>query len=132
MDDPTNMISRSMELHRKYADFYQGHLSRGLNRTINIEDRENILDEPQKVVHYFNTGSDALRIIIDGLIQALYDPPETILDFPSGSGRVTQTSALILSERSRDGLRSLRLSLRVLRRLLRGRAVQIKSRISTR
>jgi hypothetical protein len=85
---PHDMISRSMELHRKYANFYDGYLARGLNRSINPDDRENSLDEPWKIFHYFNTGADALRIIVDGLIQGLYNPPETILDFPSGSGRV--------------------------------------------
>ena len=82
MTESTTMIGRSMELHRKYAEFYDGYLVRGINRTISPDDRENAFDAPWKLEHYFNTGSDALRIIIDGLIAGHYDSPETILDFP--------------------------------------------------
>ena len=83
-------ISRSMELHRLYDRMFQDYLFRGINTNISPEDRENAFTRPNAHLHYFNTGSDALRLIIDGLIQGLYDPPETILDFPSGSGRVTR------------------------------------------
>jgi cyclopropane fatty-acyl-phospholipid synthase-like methyltransferase len=90
MSDHFRMIGRSMALHRRYAEMYQQYLFRGLNTTINANDRENVFDKPGHYAHYFHTGSDALRIIVDGLILGQYDPPETILDFPSGSGRVTR------------------------------------------
>jgi hypothetical protein len=89
-EDRVVTLERSMASHRYYARLYDEYLARGLNRSFNPNDRENNLDTEARRTHYFQVGGDALRIIIDGLIQGRYDPPETILDFPSGSGRVTR------------------------------------------
>ena len=40
--------------------------------------------------HYFEVGEDALRLIVAALISAGRPFPKRILDFPSGSGRVTR------------------------------------------
>ena len=45
---------------------------------------------PDRTDHYFAVGADALRIIEDAMAANDVPPPRTILDLPSGYGRVTR------------------------------------------
>jgi SAM-dependent methyltransferase len=93
MDQPVTdrtMLGRSMALQERYAELYRAYIVRGINKTLSKDDRENVFDADWKLQHYFDTGSDAIRLIVNGLVQGLYPTPKTILDFPSGSGRVTR------------------------------------------
>jgi hypothetical protein len=93
MDQPgtdRTMLGRSMALQERYAELYRAYVARGINKTLSKNDRENVFDVDWKLQHYFDTGGDAIRLIVNGLVQGLYPTPKTILDFPSGSGRVTR------------------------------------------
>jgi hypothetical protein len=53
--------------------------------------RQELIDRSDSVIrHYYSIGSDAMRIIINALLANSRQPPQSILDFPSGSGRVTR------------------------------------------
>jgi len=84
------MLGRSIALQARYAELYRDYLERGFDETLSKDDRENTFDVDWKYKHYYHAGSDAIRLVVNGLVQGLYQPPKTILDFPSGSGRVTR------------------------------------------
>jgi SAM-dependent methyltransferase len=87
---PVDFLRRSMKLQQQYFELYEAYLARGINETLSSDDRENNFDSPWKLEHYFDVGADALRLIVGALVQGLHQPPGNILDFPSGSGRVTR------------------------------------------
>lgn len=78
------------QIVRAYADLWETYERTGHSEVINPLDVENRFDEPWKFPHYLATGRDALRIIVAALVSAGRMPPRRILDFPSGSGRVTR------------------------------------------
>jgi 2-polyprenyl-3-methyl-5-hydroxy-6-metoxy-1,4-benzoquinol methylase len=86
----TDKLHRFFELQRVYASLYDSYVTRGVSRTLDPDDKENRFEEEWHVDHYFSVGADVLRILVAALIQDLREPPQTILDFPSGSGRVTR------------------------------------------
>lgn len=86
----TDKLHRFFELQQVYASLYDSYVTRGVSRTLDPDDKENRFEEKWHVDHYFSVGADGLRILVAALIQSLREPPQTILDFPSGSGRVTR------------------------------------------
>lgn len=78
------------QIVRKYADLWGAYERTGYSKVTNPLDVENGFDAPWKLPHYFSTGQDALRIIVSALVAAQRKPPKKILDFPSGSGRLTR------------------------------------------
>ena len=69
---------------------FDEYLQRGVIDTLDEKDKEFTEQEHWRFYHYFNAGADALRIIVSSLHDAKREPPKTILDFPSGSGRVAR------------------------------------------
>ena len=86
--DFLNGVSGYFELQRKYDELYRGYIARGVNRALSPSDTEFV---PEMTLDaYLGVGVDALRIIVSTLVGNLREPPKSILDFPSGSGRVTR------------------------------------------
>jgi SAM-dependent methyltransferase len=77
-------------LGRVYESMYELYHANDVIRTLNPNDKEFSGAEAWHFRHYFDVGADALRIIASSLIAHLRSVPGTILDFPSGSGRVTR------------------------------------------
>lgn len=77
-------------LSQTYQTLHAAYHERGITRTLDPSDKELLLDAAWKISHYFAVGGDALRIIVQALVANRRDPPRSILDFPSGSGRVTR------------------------------------------
>lgn len=73
-----------------YAALWRDYLDRGFNKTMDLSDKENVAQDAEREGHYAMIGADALRLCIQGLINADKDIPDRILDFPCGSGRVTR------------------------------------------
>jgi SAM-dependent methyltransferase len=86
--DGRNAIFRYFEHQRTVDELYRGYLERGVNTTLDPNDKEFSAEE--NLDHYFSVGADALRLVISTLVENLREPPKLILDFPSGSGRVTR------------------------------------------
>jgi SAM-dependent methyltransferase len=90
------MISGHDRLHRlfalasRYSQLFDAYHVRGVDRELDDADKEFTQGETWRIDHYFSAGADAVRVIVDALIGAGCDPPSSILDFPSGSGRVTR------------------------------------------
>lgn len=85
-------------LGRVYESMYELYHANDVIRTLNPNDKEFSGAEAWHLRHYFDVGADALRIIVSSLIAHLRSVPGVILDFPSGSGRVTRhTSKPFLS-----------------------------------
>jgi SAM-dependent methyltransferase len=72
----------------QYSALWEKYRGAGYNRTLDPDDKENTLDTEWALHHYYTNGADALRIIVKSLIAAELPPPQRILDFPCGSGRV--------------------------------------------
>jgi SAM-dependent methyltransferase len=85
-----NKLSQNFELILEYTKLYAAYTNNGINKTLNPHDPEHNFDQDWKFLHYFDTGADALRVCLNALIGGLVTPPKSILDFPSGSGRVTR------------------------------------------
>lgn len=66
------MLARSMALQEHYAELYQDYLEQGFDKTRSKDDRENTFDADWKYQHFFNTGGDAIRLIVNGLLQGLF------------------------------------------------------------
>lgn len=73
-----------------YADAYRRYNARGVDRELDPTDREYQGEGTRMVQHYIHVGEDALRLIVAALISAGRPFPKRVLDFPSGSGRVTR------------------------------------------
>ena len=72
----------------RYSASWEEYRRIGFDRTLDPDDKENALDTEWALHHYYTNGADALRIIVKNLIAAELPPPQRILDFPCGSGRV--------------------------------------------
>jgi len=84
------MLNDFFDQFKPYAKAYQAYCEHGVDRTLNPDDTEMSGHEPWRMTHYFEVGADALRIIVSALAAAGRPIPRRILDFPSGSGRVTR------------------------------------------
>lgn len=83
-------LAQLLELCRTYHDLHASYLSRGVNQVRDPNDKENANNQSWQAAHYIDVGHDAIRLILSSLITGLRRPPNTILDFPCGSGRVTR------------------------------------------
>jgi SAM-dependent methyltransferase len=83
-------LERTFDLMALYARAFDDYAERGVDRALDPDDKEWPGDEAWRVAHYFQVGADALRLIVASLVQNMRRPPQRILDFPSGSGRVTR------------------------------------------
>jgi SAM-dependent methyltransferase len=90
--DGQSALNRLFELQCRYSELYASYLAGQVSRTLDPNDKENTawLDAEWKFIHYFTVGADALRVIVAALVGNLRDVPDSILDFPCGSGRVTR------------------------------------------
>jgi SAM-dependent methyltransferase len=61
-----------------------------IDATRRLDDQENQVRDDWHDQHYLSVGEEAVQIATRVLLGNLRGPPETILDFPSGSGRVTR------------------------------------------
>ena len=86
--DGRNAIFRYFELQRNVDELYRRYLERGVNQTLDPNDKE--FSAQETLDHYFSVGADALRLVVSTLVYNLRELPTSILDFPSGSGRVTR------------------------------------------
>jgi SAM-dependent methyltransferase len=77
-------------LATSYQNLYAAYRNRGINRNLNPNDKELTGRSDREIRHYFNVGADAMRVIVNALLANSRQPPQSILDFPSGSGRVTR------------------------------------------
>lgn len=74
----------------EYASLLDAAANRGVNTEIDDTDAENLGLGRSGAEHYFAVGASAMRVIVDALVAAGRPAPATILDYPSGSGRVTR------------------------------------------
>jgi SAM-dependent methyltransferase len=81
-----DMLNGMADYARACADYK----ARGVDRTLNRADRERSDEGSWTLQHYFEVGEDALRLIVGALVSTGRPLPKRILDFPSGSGRVTR------------------------------------------
>lgn len=73
-----------------YLTLWQDYLSRGFDHTRHADDKENVDNSAWFLLHYEQVGVDAMRLIVQALVNAGKKVPDRILDFPCGSGRVTR------------------------------------------
>jgi SAM-dependent methyltransferase len=85
-----NNLDRIFARQQEYAKLYEGYVQRGVDKTLDPNDTENNFDQDWKYQHYFDCGADALRLCVGALIHNMRDVPKTILDLPSGHGRVAR------------------------------------------
>ena len=71
-------------------NIWKNYLISKVNHKLNTDDKENLNLTIEQKNSYFSIGFDAVRIIKNSLLSAKKNIPKTILDFPSGSGRVTR------------------------------------------
>ena len=74
----------------EYAALLDGYRASSVDRTRRADDPENRVDDEWHTRHYFSVGEEAVQLIVRVLVANLRRPPAAILDFPSGSGRVTR------------------------------------------
>jgi len=84
--DGRRNLARYFELSMEYSALYDAYNKRGIINVLDKKDKE----FGHNIEHYFGVGADALRLVVESLVDNLRSPPKTILDFPSGSGRVTR------------------------------------------
>lgn len=80
-------LCKLLEAHR---DAWERYGKVEINRTIDLTDKENAFTEEWQRDHYFAVGEDALRLVMNQILTCQRPLPARILDFPSGSGRVTR------------------------------------------
>jgi SAM-dependent methyltransferase len=76
------------DLCGQYAEMTRAYSQRGVSTELNPDDNEFAPGTPMDA--YLALGADAIRLIVLSLTTNLRTPPASILDFPSGSGRVTR------------------------------------------
>lgn len=81
-----NFIQR-LDEYRRLADKF---LARSPATVRDTSDKENIGFADDETAHYMSVGYDAMRLILVALLTNDRPLPQRILDFPSGSGRVTR------------------------------------------
>jgi SAM-dependent methyltransferase len=84
--DPSLPAAEHFRLADEYRALFQQYTERGVDWTLDPDDKE----YNGHFELYQRVGSDALRIVLAALQANLRRPPSAILDFPSGSGRVTR------------------------------------------
>jgi SAM-dependent methyltransferase len=89
MEDKIDQTGQLLDAWRCYAALYHDYVQRGFSKTLDQKDKENA-EKVGEEAHYYAIGTDAVRNIVDALASNFRTPPQTILDFPSGSGRVTR------------------------------------------
>lgn len=89
-DDAPVSLEAHFALGQVYREAYEAYRARGVDRTLDPGDKEFAGAEPWQQAHYFDVGADALRLIVSALQSNGRPSPSRILDFPSGSGRVTR------------------------------------------
>ena len=77
------------EVVTEFADLMQAYPG-ALVQDLDDADVENQLVSDDERQHYFDIGCEALRIVLQALLVAGHGAPTSILDYPSGSGRVTR------------------------------------------
>ena len=83
-------LDAQFSLAGRYAEAFAAYRRLGVDKTLDPTDKERPDNEAWRIAHYFQVGADALGLIVANLIANLREPPRRILDFPSGSGRVTR------------------------------------------
>jgi SAM-dependent methyltransferase len=89
MPDQVTPLSRFFEgvgVFESLRDGYDDRLITAIDET----DAENLHMADARQEQYFHIGADALRLVVEALIVAGRPAPRRILDYPSGSGRVTR------------------------------------------
>lgn len=79
-----------LEASSTYSALWQQYAERGVSDILDRNDKENSFSDQFQLQHYFDVGANALEIIVQALLVGRRQPPKSILDFPSGSGRVTR------------------------------------------
>ena len=88
--DPQTTLDAHFALERTYVEAYEAYRALGVDQTLDEADKEFAGSEAWQRQHYFHVGADALRLIVANLVANRRPLPSRILDFPSGSGRVTR------------------------------------------
>lgn len=88
--ESANTLDAYFALASSYQNLFAAYRERGINQDLNPDDKELIDHSEDHIRHYYSVGADAVRIIINALLVNSRQPPQSILDFPSGSGRVTR------------------------------------------
>ncbi|HQT78446.1 MAG: hypothetical protein B7Z80_15905 [Rhodospirillales bacterium 20-64-7] len=83
-------LARYLDLLMTYDAMAAAYAGRGTVRHLDRDDKEYTASDEWAETHYFSVGEDAIRIVVQALTANLRPPPRSILDFPSGSGRVTR------------------------------------------
>ena len=83
-------LTEYFQLHKRYMEMFEEYKKVGVNNILDEKDKEFAKEGDWRLEHYFKVGANALNIIISALLNNKLEPPRTILDFPSGSGRVTR------------------------------------------
>lgn len=77
-------------LANTYQEMFASYRRRGIVRDLDPNDKELVIDADWQIQHYYDVGADAVRIMVQALLGHGRAPPRSILDLPSGSGRVTR------------------------------------------
>ncbi|MBI1211508.1 MAG: methyltransferase domain-containing protein [Alphaproteobacteria bacterium] len=88
--DAHTTLDLHFDLEAAYRGAYEAYRASGVDKALDPADKEFAGSEAWRQEHYFRVGADALRLIVQNLIANNRSPPSRILDFPSGSGRVTR------------------------------------------
>lgn len=88
--ESTGILDTHFALVNSYQNLFAAYCERGISRNLNPDDKELIDRSDESVRRYYSVGADAMRVITNALLTNSRQPPRSILDFPSGSGRVTR------------------------------------------
>ena len=88
--ESAEILDAHFALATSYQDLFAAYRTRGINQNLKPNDKELLDRSDEQIRHYYNVGADATRVIINALLANSRQPPQSILDFPSGSGRVTR------------------------------------------
>ncbi|MFK7918944.1 MAG: trans-aconitate 2-methyltransferase [Ilumatobacter sp.] len=84
------MINELTSLLRTYAEVLDAYGRADVSSDRDRTDKENQQIGADQDEHYLDIGRDALRLIVSELVANHRAQPQSILDVPSGSGRVTR------------------------------------------
>ncbi len=85
-----NQLRELDELVRLYSGVLDAYMDYPVDTSRDPSDKENSTRDDWHDEHYLSVGRDAAQLIVRTLLANLRRPPGAILDFPSGSGRVTR------------------------------------------
>ena len=88
--ESADILDAYFALATSYQNLFATYRKRGVSRNLNPNDKELIDRSDESIRRYYSVGADAMRVIINALLANSRQPPQSILDFPSGSGRVTR------------------------------------------